>query len=82
MLYEDDSNPSPAQRLSDIKSDTAGRWDEMARRSIEACRARLCAVCALASDAWAAHAYAQFGDIKYPAGFSHFEWANPGAPSA
>ena len=30
--------------------------------------------------AHAAHAYAQFGDIKYPAGFSHFEWANPQAP--
>jgi microcin C transport system substrate-binding protein len=28
----------------------------------------------------AAHAYAQFGDIKYPAGFSHFEWVNPQAP--
>ena len=30
--------------------------------------------------AWAAHAYAQFGDIKYPPGFRHFEWANPDAP--
>ena len=30
--------------------------------------------------AWAAHAYAQFGDIKYPKGFSHFEWVNPSAP--
>jgi microcin C transport system substrate-binding protein len=29
---------------------------------------------------WAAHAYAQFGDIKYPAGFDHFQWANPDAP--
>ena len=35
---------------------------------------------ALASDAFAAHAYAQFGDVKYPRGFSHFEWANPDAP--
>ena len=35
---------------------------------------------ALASDAWGAHAYAQFGDIKYPAGFSHFAWVNPDAP--
>ncbi len=34
---------------------------------------------ALASDAFGAHAYAQFGDIKYPRGFSHFEWANPDA---
>ncbi len=30
--------------------------------------------------ALAAHAYGQFGDIKYPAGFAHFEWANPNAP--
>jgi microcin C transport system substrate-binding protein len=30
--------------------------------------------------AWAAHAYAQFGDIKYPAGFAHFVWVNPNAP--
>src|SRR5919106_5166260 len=28
----------------------------------------------------AAHAYSQFGDIKYPAGFPHFEWVNPNAP--
>jgi microcin C transport system substrate-binding protein len=28
----------------------------------------------------AAHAYAQFGDIKYPKGFAHFEWVNPQAP--
>ena len=30
--------------------------------------------------ALAAHAYAQFGDIKYPADFKHFEWVNPNAP--
>ena len=30
--------------------------------------------------AQAAHAYAQFGDIKYPKGFDHFEWVNPTAP--
>jgi len=34
----------------------------------------------LAPAAWAAHAYAQFGDIKYPAGFSHFDYVNPAAP--
>jgi len=32
------------------------------------------------SNAWAAHAYAQFGDIKYPAGFAHFDYVNPQAP--
>ncbi|MDB5891418.1 MAG: extracellular solute-binding protein family 5 [Polaromonas sp.] len=30
-----------------------------------------------APSSWAAHAYAQFGDVKYPAGFSHFSYANP-----
>jgi microcin C transport system substrate-binding protein len=34
----------------------------------------------LAPPASAAHAYAQFGDIKYPAGFPHFAWVNPDAP--
>jgi microcin C transport system substrate-binding protein len=32
------------------------------------------------AQAWGAHAYSQFGDIKYPPGFAHFEWANPNAP--
>jgi microcin C transport system substrate-binding protein len=30
--------------------------------------------------AHAAHAYSQFGEVKYPAGFSHFEWVNAAAP--
>lgn len=34
----------------------------------------------LTSQAWAAHAYAQFGDIRYPAGFAHFSYVNPNAP--
>ncbi|MDB5868478.1 MAG: extracellular solute-binding protein family 5 [Polaromonas sp.] len=38
-----------------------------------------CMVC-LAPASWAAHAYAQFGDIKYPAGFTHFGYVNPQAP--
>src|SRR4051812_44873317 len=40
----------------------------------------LAACVAAPAAAWAAHAYAQFGDIKYPAGFAHFEWVNPSAP--
>ena len=36
-----------------------------------ACVPRLCG---------AAHAYGQFGDIKYPAGFAHFDHVNPQAP--
>ena len=34
----------------------------------------------LAPASWAAHAYAQFGDVKYPAGFTHFDYVNPVAP--
>ena len=34
----------------------------------------------LAPASWAAHAYAQFGDIKYPPGFTHFDYVNPAAP--
>ncbi|QTD43707.1 extracellular solute-binding protein [Ottowia testudinis] len=33
-----------------------------------------------ASTAWAAHGYALWGDMKYPPGFSHFDYVNPGAP--
>jgi len=35
-------------------------------------------ICAI--PAWAAHAYAQFGDVKYPQGFAHFDYVNPAAP--
>lgn len=33
-----------------------------------------------AAPSWAAHAYAQFGDIKYPPDFTHFSYVNPNAP--
>ena len=39
----------------------------------------LCAV-ALALPAHAGHAYSLWGDIKYPAGFAHFDYVNPNAP--
>ena len=26
------------------------------------------------------HGYAQFGTLKYPATFTHFDWVNPDAP--
>jgi microcin C transport system substrate-binding protein len=29
---------------------------------------------------WGAYAYAQFGDIKYSPGFTHFDYVNPNAP--
>ena len=34
----------------------------------------------LAVPAWAAHGYALWGDLKYPAGFSSFDYVNPTAP--
>jgi microcin C transport system substrate-binding protein len=38
----------------------------------------------LSSTAWAtlykSHGYAQFGELKYPATFTHFAWLNPEAP--
>ncbi len=40
----------------------------------------LCLGLLCAMPAWAAHAYAQFGDIKYPPGFTHFGYVNPDAP--
>ncbi|TAH10524.1 MAG: ABC transporter substrate-binding protein [Curvibacter sp.] len=50
------------------------------------CRMRILAGWLLAlagvgsSGAWAAHGYALWGDLKYPAGFSQFEYANGNAP--
>ena len=35
---------------------------------------------ALAPAAWAAHGYALWDDLKYPAGFAAFDYANPQAP--
>jgi microcin C transport system substrate-binding protein len=40
--------------------------------------AALLAACSL--PAWAAHGYALWGDLKYPAGFSHFDYVNADAP--
>ncbi|GAD21441.1 extracellular solute-binding protein [Acidovorax sp. MR-S7] len=40
----------------------------------------LCLAPLLACSAWAAHAYALWGEPKLPAGFTHFPYANPDAP--
>ncbi len=44
------------------------------RRLLISCLAGLCV------PAWAAHGYALWGDLKYPQGFSHFDYVNPQAP--
>ena len=54
------------------------RWAGWVRALAAVTTAAAAAVCA--NPAWAAHAYAQFGDIKYPAGFDHFDYVNPKAP--
>ncbi|MBY0467156.1 MAG: extracellular solute-binding protein, partial [Burkholderiales bacterium] len=38
--------------------------------------ATLCAV----APAWGVHGYALWGELKYPAGFTHFDYVNPQAP--
>lgn len=59
----------------------AGRSGRIARMIRVLAKFLLCAwVAAGSSLAQAAHAYAQFGDIKYPPGFSHFDYVNPDAP--
>ena len=52
-------------------------------RNLWGCFARvwtLGVLCLAAGPLWAAHAYGQFGDVKYPAGFAHFDYVNPQAP--
>jgi microcin C transport system substrate-binding protein len=39
-----------------------------------------CLFAAFSLPAWAGHAYSLWGDIKYPAGFAHFDYVNPAAP--
>ncbi len=34
----------------------------------------------VSAPAWAAHGYAIWGELKYPAGFTHFDYVNPQAP--
>jgi microcin C transport system substrate-binding protein len=34
----------------------------------------------VSAPSWAAHGYALWGDLKYPAGFAHFDYVNPAAP--
>ena len=34
----------------------------------------------VALPSWASHAYGQFGDVKYPPGFQHWDYVNPDAP--
>ncbi len=40
----------------------------------------LCSALWGASPVWATHGYALWGDLKYPAGFAHFDYVNPQAP--
>ena len=37
-------------------------------------------LCLSGATAWAAHGYALWGELKYPAEFAHFDYVNPDAP--
>lgn len=37
-------------------------------------------MCGMSAPVWAAHGYALWGDLKYAADFSHFDYVNPNAP--
>src|SRR3989339_868747 len=53
------------------------------KQLMQNCRMRsLCFLICLSwvSPLWAAHGYALWGDLKYPANFSHFDYVNPAAP--
>ncbi|MFL5304928.1 MAG: extracellular solute-binding protein [Polyangia bacterium] len=52
----------------------------MRLRSRAARAAIIVGVVAATRAAWGAHAVAQFGAPKYPAGFTHFDYVNPQAP--
>lgn len=53
---------------------------------VQNCRMRLWKFCLLLAGAttalpsWSAHAYALWGEPKYPPGFDHFDYVNPQAP--
>ncbi len=41
----------------------------------------LCSLCwGLSGPSWATYGYALWGDLKYPSGFTHFDYVNPAAP--
>ena len=40
----------------------------------------LATLCLYAAASWAAHGYALWGTLKYPPGFSNFDYVNPNAP--
>ncbi len=77
-LYSNPRHPYTRQLLSAIPSGGAA-WRCIPREGASADRGPRRAAGAL-PDAWAAHAYAQFGDIKYPPGSRTSNGSNPNAP--
>ena len=47
---------------------------------IFACLSCLLGLALVATPSWGAHGYALWDDLKYPAGFTAFDYANPDAP--
>jgi microcin C transport system substrate-binding protein len=57
----------------------------MLRCLVQNCRMRelvVMLVCWVGLPVWAGHGYALWGDLKYPPGFTHFDYVNPQAPKA
>lgn len=57
-----------------------GRMDWRNRLRIALSAASVCFLAASATVAAPRHGISVFGDLKYPAGFTHFDYANPEAP--
>lgn len=56
-------------------------WPSLRPFHCQRLRTALCLVAAMGlPSAWAAHGYALWGDLKYPADFAHFAYVNPAAP--
>lgn len=58
----------------------AAAWYRNGRRAVLRCGAVMILAASFPSLASAAHGFALHGDLKYPPGFTHFEYSNPDAP--
>jgi microcin C transport system substrate-binding protein len=57
-----------------------GRWQQHLMQNCRMTRLFVFILLCCAHSAWAAHGYALWGDLKYPANFSHFDYVNAQAP--
>ncbi|WP_029043587.1 MULTISPECIES: extracellular solute-binding protein [Cupriavidus] len=55
-------------------------WQRMRTFAVLGCGLLALAAAGFPLSAGAAHGFAQYGELKYPAGFTHFDYVNPDAP--